>query len=181
MPLVGRRNYLRAVDIYAALQELISSDRVEVRFLRPACHALRASCNRNEGGQLIARAYCTEARTRLFLTAVTGLPAGRVAEPDLAQHRFSADTGHNRINFDFEQIPSDADLLSVIFFRYQDVFGTRCVVSGLKAHPCSDRSSHKFSLQVSSKPERSGIFVATLADDLQARFTIEFKPRATGI
>jgi len=181
VPLVGQRNYLRATDIYTAVQKLIGSGHIDIRFLRPTSHPLRTSLTRQEGTQPVARVLCESSGTLLFLTAAADHPATRVAETDLANHQFLADMDNNRISFEFERTPWDSELLSAIFFRYQTVWGTKYLVARLRANWCQNTSGNKFTLHADNTIERTGLFTATVTDDLQTRFTIRFKPREINV
>ncbi len=177
---VGRREYIRAVDVLTAMQDLAGTTGVDIRFLRPVdCH-LRISTARQDKPAALARVLLHPLSMPFHLLRDDHETPQVVDEPALPDYQASSSCNGTTLDFSFAAPPDHSVLLQTVFAHYQRTSGQEFTVRRLAARTsCKDGvSSVRLTIEQPQNTAR-GYFGRIAADD-DALFDIWFQPRIRG-
>jgi hypothetical protein len=131
--LVGSREYVRAVDILTAMQDLTQAIVVDIRFLRPVSRHVRISLAKQDKPDALARVYINSSNNPVYLLGDDHGPLSVLEETALPAFEVVPSGDGTGFDFSFTGSPDRATLLQTVFAQYQQISRQKFTVRRLTA------------------------------------------------
>lgn len=175
--LVGSREYVRAVDILTAMQDLTEAIEVDIRFLRPIDRHLRISLSKQDKPGAQARVYINSSSTPIHLLRHDLGPLGVSDENALPAFEVATSGDGTVFDFSFAGVPDRNTLLQTVFAQYQLISEEKFTVRRLAARTGEMDSNSVVRLTVEKPKNFSRGYFGSMTTDGKALFDIWFQPR----
>jgi len=178
--LVGSREYVRAVDILTAMQDLTKAIVVDIRFLRPIDRHLRISLSKQDKPNAQGRVYINSSSTPIHLLRHDLGPLRGRDENALPAFEVASSGDGTNFDFSFAGVPDRGTLLQTVFAQYQQISGEKFTVRRLAARAGETDGNSAVRLTVEKPKNSSRGYFGNITKDGKALFDIWFQPRLRG-